>query len=143
VELGSIPLGRWSPIPCTYAGGIRNAADVELVGRLGSGKVHYTIGSALDIFGGPFAYADVVAFDKKQAVQDLERAAAAAFAAAASAPGSGSRGVWGGGSAAAPSSSPSVPVWPSKTVLVAGAVAVASVVVALAVVRSSRRTEIQ
>ena len=55
-------LGRWSPIPVTYAGGARSLADLELVHSLGGGKVDLAIGSALDIFGGALAYKDVVAW---------------------------------------------------------------------------------
>lgn len=54
-------LGRCSPIPVTYAGGVRDMADVERVRRLGGGRVDVTIGSALDVFGGSLPYADVVA----------------------------------------------------------------------------------
>ena len=57
-------LGRCSPIPATYAGGVRDLGDMELVNRLGGGRVDCTIGSALDIFGGGLAYADVVAWHK-------------------------------------------------------------------------------
>lgn len=58
-------LGDWSPIPATYAGGANSLADLEEVTRLGNGKVHLTVGSALDIFGGTgVRYADVVAFNK-------------------------------------------------------------------------------
>ena len=52
-----------SPIDCVYAGGIRSLEDVKLIDRTSGGRVHYTIGSALDIFGGPLAYADVVAWN--------------------------------------------------------------------------------
>ncbi|GHJ88690.1 hypothetical protein NliqN6_5092 [Naganishia liquefaciens] len=45
-------LGKWVSIPCTYAGGARELADLELVDRLSQGKVDLTYGSALDIFGG-------------------------------------------------------------------------------------------
>jgi phosphoribosylformimino-5-aminoimidazole carboxamide ribotide isomerase len=45
-------LGRWTPIPMTYAGGANSLADLEAVTQLGAGKVDLTIGSALDIFGG-------------------------------------------------------------------------------------------
>jgi len=63
-------LGRWSPIPATYAGGANSLADLEDVTRLGQGRIHLTIGSALDIFGGTgVRYADVVAFNKKHAGQ--------------------------------------------------------------------------
>ena len=40
--------------------------DVELVEKLGNGRVDYTIGSALDIFGGKLSYESVVNFDKQQ-----------------------------------------------------------------------------
>ena len=49
-------LAEWSPIPVTYAGGARSLEDLELVSRLGGGKVDLAIGSALDIFGGKLAY---------------------------------------------------------------------------------------
>src|ERR1700683_443399 len=45
-------LGKWSPIPTTYAGGAKSLADLEETTRLSRGKVDLTIGSALDIFGG-------------------------------------------------------------------------------------------
>jgi phosphoribosylformimino-5-aminoimidazole carboxamide ribotide isomerase len=61
-------LAAWTPIPTTYAGGARSLADLELVTRLGQGKVDLTIGSALDIFGGSgVRYADCVAFNRRQA----------------------------------------------------------------------------
>lgn len=48
-----------SPITATYAGGIRDTSDMDLIDRLGSGRIDATIGSSLDIFGGklPFARA--------------------------------------------------------------------------------------
>jgi len=59
-------LGRWSPIPTTYAGGAKSLADLEETTRLGNGKVDLTIGSALDIFGGQgVRYAEVVAFNQR------------------------------------------------------------------------------
>jgi phosphoribosylformimino-5-aminoimidazole carboxamide ribotide isomerase len=60
-------LGKFSPIPTTYAGGASSLADLELVTELGSGKIDLTIGSALDIFGGNgVKYADCVAFNRRQ-----------------------------------------------------------------------------
>jgi len=53
-----------SPLPITYAGGIRSLADLEDVYITGKGRVDATVGSALDIFGGPLKYADVVAWQK-------------------------------------------------------------------------------
>ena len=59
-------LGRWSPIPTTYAGGASSLTDLETVTRLGQGKIDLTIGSALDIFGGSgVRYEDVVAFNNR------------------------------------------------------------------------------
>ncbi|MBI2938823.1 MAG: phosphoribosylformimino-5-aminoimidazole carboxamide ribotide isomerase [Chloroflexi bacterium] len=58
-------LGRWSPIPCTYAGGARDIGDLALVDRLSSGRVDLTYGSALDIFGGTLVkYRDCVAWNR-------------------------------------------------------------------------------
>ncbi|WIA10236.1 hypothetical protein OEZ85_010436 [Tetradesmus obliquus] len=59
-------LGRWSPIPVTYAGGARTLEDLERVAAAGRGRVDITVGSALDIFGGKLPYADVVAWHKAQ-----------------------------------------------------------------------------
>ncbi len=58
-------LGRWSPIPATYAGGARSLQDLQDVARAGAGRIDLTIGSALDIFGGAGArYEDAVAFNR-------------------------------------------------------------------------------
>ena len=45
-------LAEWCTKDVTYAGGIRNMADVEATGNAGNWKVDFTVGSALDIFGG-------------------------------------------------------------------------------------------
>ncbi len=59
-------LGRWTPIPMTYAGGANSLADLEAVTELSGGNVDLTIGSALDIFGGSgVKYADCVAFNRR------------------------------------------------------------------------------
>jgi len=59
-------LGRWSPIPVTYAGGANSLADLESVTQLGQGRVDLTIGSALDIFGGSgVRYDACVAFNRR------------------------------------------------------------------------------
>jgi phosphoribosylformimino-5-aminoimidazole carboxamide ribotide isomerase len=60
-------LALWATIPTTYAGGARSLRDLEEVDRLSQGRVHLTIGSALDIFGGTgVKYADAVAFNEKR-----------------------------------------------------------------------------
>jgi phosphoribosylformimino-5-aminoimidazole carboxamide ribotide isomerase len=59
-------LAAWSPLPTTYAGGASSLADLETVTALGQGRIHLTIGSALDIFGGHgVRYADAVAFNQR------------------------------------------------------------------------------
>ena len=58
-------LGQWSSIPTTYAGGANSLADLEQVTKLGGEKIHLTIGSALDIFGGSgVKYEDCVRFNR-------------------------------------------------------------------------------
>lgn len=60
-------LGRWSPIPTTYAGGVKNLADLYRVKELGHNRLDATIGSALDIFGGTgITYAEAVAFNRRE-----------------------------------------------------------------------------
>lgn len=62
-------LGKISPLPVTYAGGVRSIEDLELVRSIGSAKVDCTVGSALDIFGGSLPYKDVVAWHYAQPEQ--------------------------------------------------------------------------
>ncbi|XP_028802061.1 1-(5-phosphoribosyl)-5-[(5-phosphoribosylamino)methylideneamino] imidazole-4-carboxamide isomerase, chloroplastic [Neltuma alba] len=59
-------LGKHSPIPVTYAGGVTEMADLERIKMAGLGRVDVTVGSALDIFGGNLAYKDVVAWHAQQ-----------------------------------------------------------------------------
>jgi phosphoribosylformimino-5-aminoimidazole carboxamide ribotide isomerase len=54
-------LGQWGEIPMTYAGGIRSMTDIDRIGELGRGQIDFTVGSALDIFGGHMAYKDLAA----------------------------------------------------------------------------------
>jgi phosphoribosylformimino-5-aminoimidazole carboxamide ribotide isomerase len=59
-------LGEHSPIPMTYAGGIRHLGDLAHLDTLSQGKVDGTIGSALDMFGGTGArYEECVAFNRR------------------------------------------------------------------------------
>jgi phosphoribosylformimino-5-aminoimidazole carboxamide ribotide isomerase len=58
-------LAEASPLVTTYAGGARSIEDMERVFELGKGRVHLTIGSALDLFGGPVSYREVVALDRR------------------------------------------------------------------------------
>jgi phosphoribosylformimino-5-aminoimidazole carboxamide ribotide isomerase len=45
-------LGKWRGIPITYAGGIHSMDDINQIQELGKGHIDFTVGSALDIFGG-------------------------------------------------------------------------------------------
>ena len=45
-------LGQWNGLPLTYAGGIHTMQDIQTIEQLGRGRIDFTVGSALDIFGG-------------------------------------------------------------------------------------------
>jgi len=64
MELGLIELlGACSPVPTTYAGGIRHVDDLVLLRDRGRDRLDFTVGSALDIFGGTMmTYRQAVAF---------------------------------------------------------------------------------
>lgn len=55
-------IAGFSPVSAVYAGGIRSLDDISTIRRIGSGRIAYTVGSALDIFGGNLKYRDVVDF---------------------------------------------------------------------------------
>jgi phosphoribosylformimino-5-aminoimidazole carboxamide ribotide isomerase len=56
-------LARWTPISTTYAGGIRDIGDLQLIWEVGKGRLDCTVGSALDIFGGKtLTYEEAVSF---------------------------------------------------------------------------------
>ena len=54
-ELAAL-LGQASPILATYAGGIRGAEDIARIREAGGGRVDFTVGSALDLFGGSLSF---------------------------------------------------------------------------------------
>ncbi len=43
----------------TYAGGIHSLDDIHYIEKHGNGKVDFTVGSALDLFGGNISYKDI------------------------------------------------------------------------------------
>ena len=45
-------LGNWGKLSITYAGGIASWQDIKEIKHLGNGKIDFTVGSALDLFGG-------------------------------------------------------------------------------------------
>ena len=53
-------LGAWEGIPITYAGGIHTYEDVLTIDKLGKGRIHVTVGSALDLFGGKLEFEKLV-----------------------------------------------------------------------------------
>lgn len=58
-------LAAHMPIPATYAGGIRSLEDIDLFRQLTDARMCYTIGSALDLFGGDIPLEAVVAKENK------------------------------------------------------------------------------
>ena len=57
-------MGEYCTIPSTYAGGISSFDDLDTLKELGRGKIDFTIGSALDIFGGNISFEKVAAYGK-------------------------------------------------------------------------------
>ena len=49
-------LSRLTALPVTYAGGIHSMEDIQAIGRLGGGRMDFTVGSALDLFGGHLSF---------------------------------------------------------------------------------------
>lgn len=58
-------LGSWNRIPVTYAGGVGNFEHLAQLRDWGHGRLNVTIGSALDLFGGPMSFEDVLKYMKK------------------------------------------------------------------------------
>ena len=55
-------LGNWAKCEITYAGGIHTYEDLELLKKLGKEKIDFTVGSALDLFGGNMEFEKIAAF---------------------------------------------------------------------------------
>jgi phosphoribosylformimino-5-aminoimidazole carboxamide ribotide isomerase len=67
-------LGAWVTIPTTYAGGVRNISDLQLIKDLAGEQLDVTVGSALDIFGGnELSYRDAVDFCSRLEKMDTKR----------------------------------------------------------------------
>lgn len=49
-------MGKHCTIPSTYAGGISSFSDIEILRKAGSGRIDFTVGSALDLFGGSIEF---------------------------------------------------------------------------------------
>ena len=62
IECGLVELlGNWNKIPVTYAGGIGSFENLKELSEYGKHHLNYTIGSALDLFGGKMKFEDVLA----------------------------------------------------------------------------------
>jgi len=59
IEVAKI-LGKWGKAQMTYAGGVHNLSDIDILKKEGMGKVNVTVGSALDIFGGNLKIEDII-----------------------------------------------------------------------------------
>lgn len=55
-------LADWGKIPITYAGGVHSFADLDTIYSRGKGRLNVTVGSALDLFGGPMPYRKVIQY---------------------------------------------------------------------------------
>ncbi len=53
-------LAREDSVPITYAGGIGSMEDIDRIQELGEGRVNFTVGSALDLFGGSLSFDEIV-----------------------------------------------------------------------------------
>ena len=60
IETGLVELmGEHCTIAATYAGGISSMEQISEIERLGRGKIDFTVGSALDIFGGALSFDEI------------------------------------------------------------------------------------
>ena len=57
-------LGNTEDIRSVYAGGISSLADIEAIRFLGRGNVDFTVGSALDLFGGSIRFEDIAVYSE-------------------------------------------------------------------------------
>lgn len=64
-ELAAL-LGAWGKQPVTYAGGVHSYEDLWLLKKLGQDRLHVTIGSALDLFGGDLEWGRVLEICKEK-----------------------------------------------------------------------------
>lgn len=58
-------MGDFCKIPSTYAGGISSLGDIEALKKAGKGKIDFTVGSALDLFGGSIPFRSLVEISRK------------------------------------------------------------------------------
>lgn len=59
-------LGGWNRIPVTYAGGVGNFEHLARLKEWGKDHLNVTVGSALDLFGGPMKFDEVLDFCRNE-----------------------------------------------------------------------------
>lgn len=59
-------LGKWNRIPITYAGGIRSLEDIRSIKELGRNRIHITVGSALDLYGGQMEFDKIITYAEEE-----------------------------------------------------------------------------
>ncbi len=52
-------LGSFDEIPITYAGGVKSLEDIEILKKYSDGRLDFTIGSSLDLFGGRISFEEI------------------------------------------------------------------------------------
>jgi len=52
-------LADFTEIPITYAGGIGTMEQIQKFREISNGRMDFTIGSAIDLFGGPMPYEQI------------------------------------------------------------------------------------
>lgn len=52
-------LARWEGNTITYAGGIKDMEDIDKINTIGRGRIDFTVGSALDLFGGTLSFKEI------------------------------------------------------------------------------------
>ena len=58
-------LSGYTDRPVTYAGGVGSVEDIELLRKYGKDRLDVTVGSALDLFGGPLSYKKILKLCEK------------------------------------------------------------------------------
>ncbi len=58
-ELVSL-LGHLDTVPVTYAGGVGSCEDIRRIKEAGKNRLNVTVGSALDLFGGPLSFEKIL-----------------------------------------------------------------------------------
>lgn len=53
-------LGEYFVLPATYAGGVHSNEDIQWIRKKGRERIDFTVGSALDLFGGDIPYESLI-----------------------------------------------------------------------------------